>query len=114
MISQSKCDVINNFIAPKIAGLVTIIDNHSKLEFYSGGDLHYLYHYLYMIGSSTILNYSGYNSHYFEINSNTDTECLNPFIFDLSGLFVVVVDVKSTRRTVASLEFQITYIQVYL
>ena len=62
--------------------LVTFLDNNIKLDIYTMGNRHELYHYLESIGSPTTLVASGQSYHRFfpSSSANNDTETLQPVI----------------------------------
>ena len=64
---------LKGFIAPKMMDIITYIENPVKDASYSRSDIHYIYHYLCMIGAPTTLDYSGQNSNSFDPNTNSDS-----------------------------------------
>ena len=76
----SKCDVLKDFVAPKMTGFTALIEKHGKEVSYYASDINYIYSYLEMIGSPTNLTYSIWHSQFFGLNTNTDTESLHPVI----------------------------------
>ena len=85
MKSLSKSDKIKTLIAPKMIDLITLFDNNGISAVYTGEDIHGIYRYLEMIGSTTTLNNSSQCSHHFGTSSftNNDTATLQLFFSDL-------------------------------
>ena len=48
----SKSDKLKALIAPNMTDLITFLDNNGKSTVYTGGDIHGIYSYLDMIGST--------------------------------------------------------------
>ena len=69
MKALSKSDKLRAFIAPKFTYLITLPDNNGKLAVYTGGDIHGIYLYLYIIGATTTLTTSGQHSNHFSPSS---------------------------------------------
>ena len=51
----SKSDKLRDFIAPKMIDIITFLENNGKSDVYTGGDIHGIYRYIYMIGYPTTL-----------------------------------------------------------
>ena len=95
--------------------LIKYIDNDGKDTYYSGSDTHDLYHYLDIIGDTTTLNYSYYNSHSFGTNTNKGSGSLNPVIESLRGIqrgIWIFVDNQDIMSTLALPEVKNSYLQV--
>ena len=62
--------------------LIKFLDNNGKLAVYTGGNIHWIDRYIYIIGASTTLTTSGQQSHDFSPSSYTNnyTKNLQPVI----------------------------------
>ena len=69
MKSFSNSDKLIAFIAPKMTDLVTFLDNNGKSAVCTGGVMHGIYFYLYIIEAPTILTTLGQRSHHFSPSS---------------------------------------------
>ena len=65
--------------------IITFLDNHGKSAVYTGGDIHNIYRYLYMIEAPTTLTTSGQRSDNFSPLSSIKNYAatLQPVIADL-------------------------------
>ena len=80
--SLSNINKLKTFIVPNLTDFIKFLDNNVILIIYRGGNIHGLYCYLEIIGSSTTLTTSGHRFHHFGPSSftNNDTSTLHPFI----------------------------------
>ena len=85
MKALSKSDELKSFIVTKMIYLITFLYSNGKLSVYTGGDIHELYCYIYMIVSQTTLKNSVNHSHHFGLSyyNINDTATLQKFISDL-------------------------------
>ena len=85
MKALTKSEKLKAFIAPKMTGLITLLDKNVKSAAYEGGYIHGIYRYLEIIGAPTTLTTSGHRYHHFgpSSSSNNDAENLQPVIADL-------------------------------
>ena len=75
MEELSNSDKLKSFISPKMADIITLLDNNGNSVVYKGGNIHGIYRYIYMIGDPTTLTTSGQHSNNFGPSSsiNNDT-----------------------------------------
>ena len=75
MKSLLKIDKLKEFIAPNMTYLITLLENNGNSVVYTGGNIHGIYRYIYMIGDPTTLTTSGQHSNNFGPSSsiNNDT-----------------------------------------
>ena len=65
--------------------IISFLDNNGKLDIYTGGGIHGLYHYLEIIGSTSNLTSSDHIYSYFGTTSSTNNDIANlrPVVSDL-------------------------------
>ena len=78
----SKSNKLKEFISPKKTYLTKFLDNNEKFDIYKGGNIHWIYSFLELIGASNDLAYSVKFSCNFGTSSSTnnDTASIQPVI----------------------------------
>ena len=77
-----KRNKIKVFVAPKMTYIITFLDNNVKLAVHTAENIHGIYPYIKMIGTTIKFTTSGHLYHHFDSSSSTnnDTSTLHPVI----------------------------------